>query len=757
MLSRTSRITSSLRVKITLLACAASFATALVMSGLAYLRTTEISFNTAIESLAGESRLAALQFRETFRNLGNDATIIAQMPPISGFIRSREHGGVDPDDGSLTAQWEQRLATIFTSVMRTHPSYSQIRYIGIADNGRELVRVNRVAGGFETVAAEELQQKAGESYFQQGAALPPGAVFFSPVTYNREHGQIDSAMIPTVRGIVPVFGPDGELFGMIVINANYETMLAETFRTIELSTDTFIVTQAGDYMEYTAEGTISHLELASNYTRPPPAFLSRLQFSGGEAALVEADSVKYFTELPIDDRFDHASLGIVVSVPRDELMAPVLQTQRQSLVLGAVLILLSSIVTALIANQLTKPLRQMTQEISRARSHLRPIHLPVRDNDEIGELARAFQLMTEGLQENEFKTRSIINSVVDGLIVVDEFGNIDSYNPACERIFGYEPDEMTGRSVAMLLPPQADPASDLPADLSAPGAIRSLIGAGREVTGQRKDGSTFPMDLSVSEILLNNRPLYCGIVRDITERKQVNIMKDEFISTVNHELRTPLTSIHGALGLLKIKTEGRLDDKSAQLLELAHNSCQRLTTLVNDILDLEKIAAGKIEYHKEAVEICGLVGTIVAQNDSMAEARGVTLRRCCGIGATLVRLDQNRFNQALVNLLSNAIRYSPQGGEVTVSAMMSQSDRVRISVADHGPGIPEAFRSKVFDCFAQADSSLTRQEGSSGLGLNITQTLIEAFGGAVSFETEEGQGTVFHLDLPVCSRQEEAA
>ncbi|WP_417480907.1 ATP-binding protein [Maricaulis sp.] len=757
MFSRTSRITSSLRVKITLLACAASFATALVMSGLAYLRTTEISLDTAIESLAGESRLAALQFRETFRNLGNDATIIAQMPPIGGIIRSRGNDGVDPEDGSLTAEWEQRLATIFTSVMRTHPSYNQIRYIGVADNGRELVRVNRIGDRFETVSAENLQEKAGESYFRRGAALSPGDVFFSPVTYNRENNQIDASLIPTVRGIVPVFGPDGEIFGMIVINANYETVLAETFRTIELNTDTFIITQAGDYMEYTADGSISRLELASNYTRPPPAFLSRLQFSGGEAVLAEPDSIKYFVDLPIDDRIDHASLGIVISVPRRELMAPVFRTQRQGLALGAFLILLSSIITALIANQLTKPLRQMTREISGARSTLRPMQLPVTGDDEIGELARAFQLMTEGLQENEVKTRSIINSVVDGLIVVDEFGNIDSFNPACERIFGYQPDELTGHSIAMLLPSHADPSSDWQPDLSAPGGIRSIIGIGREVTGQRKDGSTFPMDLSVSEILLNNRPLYCGIVRDITERKQVDIMKDEFISTVNHELRTPLTSIHGALGLLKIKTAGSLDSKSRQLLELAHDSCQRLTMLVNDILDLEKIAAGKIEYRMETVEICGLVCKIVTQNDFMAEARGITLRRCCGIGATDVRLDQNRFNQALVNLLSNAIRYSPEGGEVTVSALLGEDDHVRISVADHGPGIPEAFRSKVFDRFAQADSSATRQEGSSGLGLNITQTLIEAFGGSVSFETEEGQGTVFHLDLPICPRQEDAA
>ena len=757
MLNPTGVFSSSLRVKITLLACAASFVTALVMSALAYVRTTEVSLNTAIEGLAGESRLAALQFRETFRTMQNDATIIAQLPPIAGIIRSSANHDIDPLDGSSTAEWNRRLATIFTSVMRTHPTYNQIRYIGLADNGRELVRVNRIGDAFETVTESDLQAKAGEAYFRYGAALPEGGVYFSPISYNRENNQIDSARIPTVRGIVPVYSPQGEIFGMIVINANYESLLAGTFRTIDLNTDTFIVNQAGDYMEYEADGAISRLEMAGHYTRPAPAFLADLRFSGGEASFRESESVNYFVDLPIDADTANTSLGIVLSVPRAELMSAVFQTQRQSIALGIFLILLSSIVTALVANHLTKPLRRMSHEIAGAHDRHRPLNLPVASNDEIGELARAFQTMTAGLQQSELKTRSIIDSVVDGLIVIDEFGNIDSYNPACERIFGYRPDEVMGRNFKMLMPSDDQEKLDLYLDSFLQTDAPRATGTGREVTGQRKDGSTFPIDLSISEILQNDRPLFCGIIRDITERKQMDIMKDEFVSTVNHELRTPLTTIHGALGLLKIKTADGLDDKSHQLLDLAHNSCERLTVLVNDILDLEKIAAGKIEYRLETVDICELVRTIVTQNATLAENRGIALETDFQIGAALVRLDPNRFNQALVNLLSNAIRHSPENDAIAVSVASADTGRVRISVADHGAGIPEAFQSKVFDRFAQADSSLTRQEGSSGLGLNITQTLIEAFGGEVSFETGAGCGTVFHFDLPICPREEDAA
>lgn len=541
---------------------------------------------------------------------------------------------------------------------------------------------------------------------------------------------------------------------MIVISANYEALLAGPFRAVDLNGETFIVNQADELVDYTALGSISRQDEAG---QAAPSFTSRRQFAGGDAEFLEHAGEGDIVELPVESGMTRTMLGAVLSLPREELMHTVLETQRLSLLLGAAVILLISVATGLAANRLTRPLRRMAREMAGAHDNQPLPHLPVSSRDEIGELARAFQTMTDGLQQNEIKTRSIINSVVDGLIVIDESGNIDSYNPACERIFGYAADEVLGRNLKMLMPPPFHDEHDGYLSSYQRTRERKIIGIGREVVGLRKDGSTFPMDLSVSEILLNDRPLYCGIVRDITERKQMDIMKDEFVSTVNHELRTPLTSIHGALGLLKIKTEGRLDGKSHQLLELAHNSCQRLTVLVNDILDLEKIAAGKIEYKLETVDICHLVRSIITQNASLAETREIVFDVRLEIDEAPVRLDPNRFNQALVNLLSNAVRYSPPQDMITISVSMEEDDQVRISVADNGPGIPESFRSKVFERFAQADSSLTRQEGSSGLGLNITQTLIQAFGGEVSFETELGRGTVFHFDLPIYRRNEDAA
>jgi signal transduction histidine kinase len=236
--------------------------------------------------------------------------------------------------------------------------------------------------------------------------------------------------------------------------------------------------------------------------------------------------------------------------------------------------------------------------------------------------------------------------------------------------------------------------------------------------------------------------------RLIDELKHAELVKDEFVSTVNHELRTPLTAIFGALRLLGATSAGKLDPKSERLLEVAQISCNQLTALVNDILDIEKIAAGKIDYQMETLPAGPLIQGIIVRNSAIADAYGVHFKTLLKLEGLALRVDPNRFSQAFVNLLSNAAKYSPLGGVVSIVAKRNGEGAIRISVTDQGPGIPKAFRSKIFGRFAQADNSTTRQVGGSGLGLNITKSLIEAFGGTVSFDSVEGRGATFHFILP---------
>ncbi len=196
------------------------------------------------------------------------------------------------------------------------------------------------------------------------------------------------------------------------------------------------------------------------------------------------------------------------------------------------------------------------------------------------------------LRSSENRVRAVIDTVVDGIITIQRNGIIQTANPATASIFGYEIEEMLGRNVNMLMPEPYHNAHDDYLHNYLTTGDKKVIGIGREVTGQRKDGSTFPMELAVSEMDVNGERMFTGIVRDITERKRLERLKSEFVSTVSHELRTPLTSIRGALGLVLGKSAGELPDKARQMLEMAERNSERLTLLINDILDLEKIESG---------------------------------------------------------------------------------------------------------------------------------------------------------------------
>ena len=224
-------------------------------------------------------------------------------------------------------------------------------------------------------------------------------------------------------------------------------------------------------------------------------------------------------------------------------------------------------------------------------------------------------------------------------------------------------------------------------------------------------------------------------------------MKDEFVSTVSHELRTPLTSISGSLGLLMGNAAGNLPQPMARLLAIAHTNSKRLVRLVDDILDIEKIQAGRMIFNFSRVEVRPLVAQAIEANRGFAEGYGVRVRLETAHSAADVRADPDRLLQVVTNLLSNAIKFSPKDSEVVV-AVEKGTDMVRLTVRDHGPGIPVDFKPLIFEKFAQADAGDARQKGGTGLGLSIVKEIVDRLSGEVGFADAPGGGTVFHVQLP---------
>ncbi|MEI6416031.1 MAG: response regulator, partial [Pseudomonadota bacterium] len=234
---------------------------------------------------------------------------------------------------------------------------------------------------------------------------------------------------------------------------------------------------------------------------------------------------------------------------------------------------------------------------------------------------------------------------------------------------------------------------------------------------------------------------------DITDEKKADLAKAEFVSTVSHELRTPLTSIRGALGLIIGKFATGLPDKARQLLETANRNAERLTLLINDILDLEKIESNRLEFECMALDLVNVAKLAVIANEGYGQQQGIRLCLVKSLDRATVWGNEHRLLQVFSNLLSNAVKYSVAGGTVEVS-VCRQEERFRVSVRDFGRGIPEAFRNRIFQRFAQADSSDTREKGGTGLGLSITKAIVDRLGGSLDFVSEAGTGTEFFFDLP---------
>jgi signal transduction histidine kinase len=243
-------------------------------------------------------------------------------------------------------------------------------------------------------------------------------------------------------------------------------------------------------------------------------------------------------------------------------------------------------------------------------------------------------------------------------------------------------------------------------------------------------------------------------IQDVTEQRSMVRMKDEFVSTVSHELRTPLTSIRGALAILERDTKDQLHPRGTQMLAMANKNAQRLTHLINDILDIEKLGSGTLAMRCDPIDAAEVLRDAVEQNQSFASAHNVELKLELSPGGLPVAGDPARLHQAVANLLSNACKYSPAGGKVIVRGDQ-QDDWVLLSVEDCGPGIPNDFRPHIFGRFAQAGPQHQQGRPGSGLGLAITKAIVEHQRGEIGFDSRVGEGSCFWIRLPVRSESHE--
>jgi PAS domain S-box-containing protein len=355
---------------------------------------------------------------------------------------------------------------------------------------------------------------------------------------------------------------------------------------------------------------------------------------------------------------------------------------------------------------------------------------------------------------HESLLNTILDNISDAILTIDAKGIIHTMNSTVENMFGYSASELIGVNVNILM---GEPYHELHNSYMShylTSGLAKVIGRSRELEAQRKNGEIFEIELFVYDIGVDKEHRFLGIIRDISERKHMDRVKSEFVSTVSHELRTPLTSIKGALGMINSGILGTLPDKAKRMVELAHNNTERLILLVNDLLDMEKIQAGKMDLKLEKINLTAIVKESIAMNQTYASHLKVSLALQDSPTDYFVVADSNRMMQVMANLISNAAKFSPLNDVVKIIINL-EDDFVKVSISDNGLGIPAEYHSKIFQKFSQLDASDSRQKGGTGLGLNITKAIVEHHGGRIDFFSTINQGTTFFFKLPLWHPQQE--
>jgi PAS domain S-box-containing protein len=403
---------------------------------------------------------------------------------------------------------------------------------------------------------------------------------------------------------------------------------------------------------------------------------------------------------------------------------------------GAVLALAAMFFAWARARSLHRLLRQAEKRVIESERRYQDLWRPW-EQGEPEESPRAGSLRTRDQQDHD----RFFDLSIDLLVVASFEGYFHQLNPSWARVLGFSLDEIRARPFLELIHPDDR-------ELTQREMQRLRIG-GRSVDFENRflgrDGAY--RWLSWRAVALADQERIYAVARDVSDRKKLDQIKNDFISVVSHELRTPLTSIRGSLGLLAGGVAGEIPEKARGLIEIAAKNSDRLVRLINDILDVEKVESGSMNFRFQRVDIAVLLHQAVESNQAYATPFSVRFEVISALREVGVRADPDRLLQVLANLLSNAAKFSPRGGQVDV-ALERHSGRVTVSVTDRGKGIPPDFHHRIFERFAQADASSTRQKGGTGLGLAISKAIIERHGGRIGFETRPDFGTTFYFDLP---------
>jgi len=685
------------------------------------------------------------QLADSIETSTQHTKFLYSTPPINGIVRATQNNGIDPVDNDSLEKWKDRLQTIFISYLENNADIAQIRYIGKADNGKELVRVDRKGTRLVPVSEQKLQQKGDTQYFKEVSKLHNGDVYISDINLNREYGVIEYPLWPTYRIALPVFDGNADFFGMVIINFNANLLLQDLLDNLPATLTMYLVNAANDFIVHPNENQkyASDFNFSLDWLQSLGDINILDQNSNLKEALNNQQASTYLRkqDLYLTGTPQPRKLSLLMAMDNEVIKDRLLDRRLDSLVMLTVILLFGGVIAIVYRNSVNRRL-QLSEQISR--------------------------------------NAAIVETSSDAIISLSHLGYILTWNPAAETIFGFSERQALSKNVIELLKlNQQDKAIFETAvhQLSLRDSINHL-----ELTTFDIRDNVIIADISISSISSSDSNDFgiAAIIRDITEQKkiqhdieqlnnsleaqvlertkQLELAKDkafaasqaksEFVANISHEIRTPL---HGVIGMLHILKQTELKPEQNNYVELAQRSSRNLMTLISDILDISKIEAGKLDLEEyefnlqEFLNASVMTMTLIAENKGLAFIVDFT-----EVEHEWVLGDSHRCQQIISNLLSNAVKFTDNGHiKVEASTQKDNADIITLvlKVSDTGIGIAPENIDKLFQVFSQEDASTTRQFGGSGLGLSIARQLAQAMMGDITVESIQNNGSCFTVTL----------
>ena len=658
----------------------------------------------------------------------------------------------------------KKIEEEFYQVIGAEGSYYQIRFIGI--DGWEKLRINNIGGHLVVVPPGEYQFKGKRYYFQDALKLQPGEVYLSPLDLNIEHGKVEEPHRLVTRMATPVATPEGKVEGIVIINIFGKDLLKMLEPLPPADGSKLFLVGENDYVECCWVGKKIDAQIGAIKTLPEHFDEILAGMARNKGPQITKGGSAFFATAPVS--VSNSQWWLVKTFPRSLLDHDLQRIRKGILIFTLVLLFPAAGLAILAARRFSRPVDALVQFADTIANGNYDQQVPHPGGDEFGHLTSALNRMasslsvsrkqlvnwnqtlqqeverqTHELRTSEEKYRLIFSASSDAILIMDsETRRIEEANDAASHVYGYTRKELHGLKASALI---NDPEKSQQWAAEIASGHRTRIDLAYQ---RRKDGSVFPVSISAGVFRLLDREKLVVIVRDISEGKRIEKLKDEMLSGLSHEMRTPLTAIIGYLELLA--DNGFSSEERREYLNTCLQQTERLQGLIENLLFLQRLRIGEtLELQK--IELLPFLEE-VAFTFAARYGEG-HLSIDCADTLPPVKVDREMLHLALSHLLENAIRHSRSSSRIILGAALD-ANGVALRVEDHGVGVSTELKGKIFDRFFQLVSHDGKRVGGSGLGLPLVKEIALAHGGDVRLESEVGGGSAFYIILPTADAEE---